>query len=426
MAKTIGWIFVLLLTLAAAFSASFFSHDPGYLQLRLGDNILETTIPVLIGSLVVLYLALRLFFYLVRFPFRVRRDYKDFRHARMSRKGYLALQEGDWRDAEKQLLKLAHDSGQSDHYLAAARAAHEQKAGDRRNQYLALARDSGKDRFSVDLARAEWLIDEGDTGKAQTLLESLRRKKPGHPRVLELLLKLYELDRNWTAIRKMANRLKRKGIVDEPGLEELEIRLLVASIRAADNPESLKQAWRSLNRKQRHARRLIEAYVHRASQLDCTSEVEQMVEKRLKRDWDIQLVHAYGLLKGGDQVSRIHKAEKWLADHPENPVLLQSLGRMCLGAKLYGQARQYLESALARLQTSASYELLGRVAEAWQAPEVALACYRNALALEHREAVEALPQWPELNHDSDSTGYQLDDRSQTGLPKKPLLESDFI
>ena len=46
---------------------------------------------------------------------------------------------------------------------------------------------------------------------------------------------------------------------------------------------------------------------------------------------------------------QLQAAEGWLKDHPNDPGLLLTLGRLCLQNSLWGKARDYLESSL-RLQ----------------------------------------------------------------------------
>ena len=57
----------------------------------------------------------------------------------------------------------------------------------------------------------------------------------------------------------------------------------------------------------------------------------------------------FGLLLGRPLVkatNQLQTAEAWLKDHPNDPSLLLTLGRLCLQTSLWGKARDYLESSL--------------------------------------------------------------------------------
>ena len=69
--------------------------------------------------------------------------------------------------------------------------------------------------------------------------------------------------------------------------------------------------------------------------------------------------------------ARFERAERWLREHAEDPLLLATLGRLCMAAELWGKAQNYLEASLsfgpsraAHLELARLAEREGRVAEA--------------------------------------------------------------
>ena len=58
---------------------------------------------------------------------------------------------------------------------------------------------------------------------------------------------------------------------------------------------------------------------------------------------------------------RLAAAEKWLTKHPENAILLMTLGHICCQLKFWGKARDYFSSALTLSPSPLLYASLGEV-----------------------------------------------------------------
>ncbi len=385
-------LLLVLLAVASAALAALFRQDPGTVTIQFQGWQLETSLlfallAVLALGLVV-WLVVRLWFA----PLLLARRLSRRQQQKLETEGYLALQEGDWERAEKFLSRAGRRN--QVHYLAAARSAFLQQREDQGRQYLALVDDSRRFRFSSDLARAEALVQQGRHTEAVELLNRLRRKRPGHPQILRLLLEAHRQQGNFRAIQDLSRSLRKRGILDEGQLAQLEGSLLTADLYAAESPEALQQAWQGLDRKQRRNPALLLAWAQKAIDFGLYDEAEKALKKAIEAQYDPQLVQAWGRLRGPHLSRVIQQAEKWLQDHQEDPALLQALGRLCLAARLWGKARDYLEAALAREPQPETWRLLGELAEAWHADDVALACYRNALLLEAGEPLRTLPPWP--------------------------------
>src|SRR5690606_30103818 len=58
------------------------------------------------------------------------------------------------------------------------------------------------------------------------------------------------------------------------------------------------------------------------------------------------LLKAYGCCDPAFIQPRLVVAERWLAENPTDPDLLELLGMLCLGKQLWGQAERYFEDSL--------------------------------------------------------------------------------
>ncbi|RBJ70786.1 heme biosynthesis protein HemY, partial [Pseudomonas sp. MWU12-2534b] len=110
--------------------------------------------------------------------------------------------------------------------------------------------------------------------------------------------------------------------------------------------QSLTRAWEQLTSAQRQEPALVLAYAEQLRQLGAQVEAEEVLRSALKRKYDSHLARLYGLVRGSDPARQLQTAEGWLKEHPADPSLLLTLGRLCLQTSLWGKARDYLESSL--------------------------------------------------------------------------------
>ncbi|MNY24595.1 putative protoheme IX biogenesis protein [compost metagenome] len=148
--------------------------------------------------------------------------------------------------------------------------------------------------------------------------------------------------------------MRKDKVLPKAELAELERRawgenLSLAAHRDADGTvglQALERAWQQLTSAQRQEPQLVLAYAEQLRQLGAQAEAEDVLRTALKRSYDSHLARLYGLVRGNDPARQLQLAEGWLKEHPADPSLLLTLGRLCLQASLWGKARDYLESSL--------------------------------------------------------------------------------
>ena len=94
--------------------------------------------------------------------------------------------------------------------------------------------------------------------------------------------------------------------------------------------------------------------------------------------------------QSGDARARLKFAESLLAGHGREPQLLLALGRLALGNRLWGKAREYLESSLANGAGSEACAELARLYQHLGEHERASAMLQRAVKL----SVGELPTLP--------------------------------
>ena len=384
---------LLLISLVAAVALGLLlTRDTGYVLIGYGAWTLETTLSllafVLLAGFAAVYVLLRFLVGLKRAPQRLRhweQRRKALRARNALNRGLIELAEGEWTGAEKRLVKHAADSDSPLlNYLAAARAAQQQGAHERRDHYLRLAHQGMPDAdIAVGLTQAELQIAHRQMEQALATLTHLRTLAPRHAYVLKMLMRLYERLNDWEHLRDLLPELRKRKVLDEDAAERLEIRLhgeLLAQAARGGDAEALRDAWNRVPRRLLHNPDLVFAYASQLKVLGEHDEAETQLRAALKKQWDGRLVDLYGRLPG-DAARQLAAGEEWLRQHERDPVLLQTLGRLAMRASLWGKAREYLEASTGIAPTVEGYQLLGSLSEQLRDAEGATDYYRKGTLL---------------------------------------------
>ena len=382
------WLFVL----AGAGIGVVLSQDSGYVLLSFGRYTVEMSLALLLivlgGLFIAMYFGIRLLVRTARLPEDVR-GWKQRRGSHMAQqamtRGLLEMSEGNWRSAERRLARFA-DRSETPllNYLAAARAAQLQGAHDRRDGYIRLAHETMPSAdVAVSLTQAELQLADHQLEQALATLKHLRSVAPKHIYVLRLLRRLYEQLGDWEHLRELLPELRRRKVEDEADLQRLEMRthraLLEQAFLAGDE-HRLEMAWADVPRGLRTEPQLLGDYAGYLLETGHDDKAEQLLREALRKRWDTGLVETYGLLETTEPGKQLSHMERLLADHPDDPTLLLTLGRLSLRAQLWGKARGYLEACIGRNGPAPAYRELGQLLERLHEPGKAIEIYRRGLS----------------------------------------------
>ena len=311
-------------------------------------------------------------------------------------RGLLEMSEGDWRSAEKRLVRFA-DRSETPllNYLAAARAAQLQGAHDRRDRYIRLAHETMPSAdVAVSLTQAELQLAAQQLEQALATLKHLRQIAPRHNYVLRLLRRLYEQLEDWEHLRELLPELRKRHVDDEADLERLERRAhraLLEQAFLANDLDRLDVAWADVPRRMRRDAQLLGDYAGYLQELGEDVRAEKLLRDALRDQWDAGLVETYGLLEIPEPGRQLAFLEKVRVDHPEDPTLLLTLGRLSLRAHLWGKARGYLEACISRNGPPQAFRELGQLLERMQDTDKAIEVYRRGLSATGNREPVALP-----------------------------------
>jgi len=392
-----------LVLLAGTAVALLLQKDPGYVMLAVGPYTVEMSLALLIiaiaAAFTLLYLGIRLTVRAVGLPSQVRtwQQRRGTRQAqRSTTRGLLEVAEGNWKAAEKHLIRHAENSDTPLlNYLAAARAAQSLGAHERRDSYIRLAHESMPSAdVAVSLTQAELQLAHNQLEQALATLKHLRSIAPQHTYVLRLLKRLYEQLGDWEHLRELMPELRKRKVEDADSLRALEIRVHQALLERAsltDDERDLLVAWTGVPRTLRSEPLLVADYAGYLIEREQFSDAEPLLRDALKQAFVEPLAALYGQLEAPNPGRALSFAESLLEQQPRNPVLLLALGRLALRAQLWGKARGFLEACIGAGGPPEAYRELGHLLEQLGEQRAALDVYRHGLAGTGGPAPIALP-----------------------------------
>jgi len=272
--------------------------------------------------------------------------------------GQMDLAEGRWASAQRHLHRAAEaDAHPLLYYIGAARAANELGRYEESDGLLERALErQPQAELAIALNHAQLQQDRGDTDGALVTLQAMQERHPHNPQVLRQLQRLYQQRGDWPELIRLMPELRKDKVLPPRELAELERRAWGENLSLAAYREegegtltglpSLEKAWQGLSSAQRQEPPLVLAYADQLRRLGADAQAEEVLRVALKRDYHSHLARLYGLVRGSDPAKQLQTAEGWLKHHPSDPSLLLTLGRICLQSRLWGKARDYLESSL--------------------------------------------------------------------------------
>ena len=331
--------------------AALMLRDAGYVLISYGGVTLETSFWLALATLVVLWVVVSALFYLARRSRHGSANVTNWVRGRRtasvrarSLQGTMLLAEGRWREAEEALLESAGKlAAPLDDYLGAARGANAAARFEQRDAILDRAREATPEAtFVVELIRAELQQAGGEWRQSVATLEDLRRQAPRHPQVLTRLFEAHRALQDWEAVAELAPALPGEVGADTADLQTAIWRTRLAnSKRSVDAADHARNTWHAMPKPLRDDEALLLDYVDAVA----GDEAEAALRQGLKRQWRESWVRRYGTI-AADANKRRKTALGWLEEHPDDPAVLLTLGRLSVAANDAPKGRDYLEQSL--------------------------------------------------------------------------------
>lgn len=316
--------------------------------------------------------------------------------------GLIDFIEGNWLQAHKKLLRAATKvEAPLVNYLAAARSAYEMGNQDEAARLLAHAAKTTTDSsLAIALTQARMELLSKDYDKCLATLLKVKPLAPQNPVLLDLLRQVYLAQQDWDGLQRIFERLRSYKIGSPHALVQLEIQIYSEQLKKegevcqtlvqAERLGRLKSAWNKVPANVQKNLVLLAVYVRQLADNSEDQEAEMLIRKALSKEWHEEMVYLYGRLRSGDIRQQIRIAEDWLQQHPQDPVLLLTLGRLSMRNELWGKAREYFKASLSAKRDPEVYAELARLLEHMGELQQSHDATENAIGL----VVAPLPDLP--------------------------------
>lgn len=403
------WSFILVLALATLIGTVIRQH-PGYALFSYGNWAIEMPLWVSAILLIILIAISVSAIWFVSAVFSSSSKIKQWwnKHQKhtarlQTYRGLLALTEGRWKTAERYLIKsAAHSDTPLINYLSAAQAAEECGATERRDQYLQVAFDMSADsEIAVRLTQAQLQLKHGDFAESIHILQRLHKEVPKHTQVLRLLCILYEAMQDWASLLTLLPALKKWQALPKNAIERLEQKLYPALLPqyVHQDLKALQAFWHKCPKWIQANPIMIYEYAKLLTQKSADDEAESLIRFNLKKMWNTDLIHLYGLINGRNPSKQLAFAESLLPHHETDPILLLTVGKLCLRNQLWGKARDYLETSLTLAPLPETYAELGQLMEQLGQPQQGEEYFKKGLLTVIQSTSVTKSQIPNKNSD---------------------------
>jgi HemY protein len=221
------------------------------------------------------------------------------------------------------------------------------------------ARQPDELRLARLMTELELHVDARRFGAALETLEAIGAGGKRHVAAQRLALKVYRAVGRWEELLRVVRQLEKHRALSAEQAASLKQLAHVERIRAfSGDTGAIAAYWARLPGDERVLPRIGPAVVRGLLDGGEHEIAQRIIEYRLDDAWDEPLVSMYAECEGGEALGRVTKAENWLRSHPDDPILLRTLGRLCMQLQLWGKAQSYLEASLAvRASRSVHLEL---------------------------------------------------------------------
>lgn len=402
-------LFIILLLGLAAWVLYSAPEDGGYLLIAFGSKTIEMSLwfAALVGLFVGFLLWLVWWF--LSGSVSVVKNFGEIvtfggrgRAQKRTVSGLIDFIEGNWHQAHKKLLRAAPKVDDPIiNYLAAARSAFALGNMEEARRVLALAADTAPEsELAVALTQAQIELHSEQYDQCLTTLLRIQPQAPQNPLLLDLLRQVYLAQQDWDGLQNILERLRAFKLLSATEFEQLELQIYSAQLaRGCDAAEHLvqneqlpclKNAWAKMPPALQKKPALQRVYAQKLIAYFEDAEAEVFIRKALNKEWDSDLVYLYGRVRGADSRQQMRQAEDWFAAHPQDPMLLLTLGRLSMRNELWGKARDYFKESLRLQRHPEAYAELARLLESMGEHQRGADYYQLGLGL----TIGALPDLP--------------------------------
>ncbi len=340
-----------------------------------------------VGGAFLLFVAAYLIVRLTDFPARVQ-AYQQRREEsgshRALREAVRALLEGRFARAEREArIALGTPENVGVASLLGARAAHRMQEYARRDAWLEQAAQEPSVRAARLVTGAEMWSESRENERALEALDSLHATGSRHVHAARVALSAHAQSGRWQEVLRGVHALAKRNALHPTLVDRLRVRAHRALLgQRRHDAMALESQWNQISAAERRLPEVALEAARLLGQAGRGQSAASAIEAALNQQWDnptrIALLDEYARVDAMPVRQRIERAERWLADHPNDAALMRCLGLLCLREQLWGKARTYLTDSLKEESHPATLLALGRLSESLNEEKQAAHYYQQA------------------------------------------------
>lgn len=385
-------LFILLIGLIIAGGGIMIMRETGFAVFNYGDLIVEIPLVkfyfAVVAAFIVLYFLFRIIGALFRWP--------SYLHAKRQQKRNLEIMQSlessmlnfsqfNWTEAIRTATRHIKQSPmQKAQHLFAAHCAHNSGQRDTRDAQVASLRKLDGGESLANTIEAEFSLEDGHAEKALMLLREESTDNVCNLNTLcHAYIKTNNIEGLETCLPKLLPHADKAGRIKYTVNKSLAWAINYYDINSSE--AKLAGLWRAYYKPLQANPELLSLYVNTLIKHNHDTIAEQIIKTQLDIQWDESLIQQYGLLKIDNVSQRTKQCEDWLQNHKDSAGLLLSLGRLNKRLKLWGKAKNYLESSLSRRPLVATYAELAELHEMLDENADAQRCAKKGLHIASRQ-----------------------------------------
>jgi len=380
----LSWLKFILAIILTTWLGVVIAQNPGYIVVGLSTYSLEMPLWLGILSIVLLLVGMQLVCRIIGFilliPHNIFTSWQrqnKFRYINEIRESVRALILGDWSSAKRLALKNVQRSKLTTiNYLIAAIAAKE--IDQKYSKYLYLASDRLGDTNLLHHLIA--ILDIDNIALKPADLKDVISTSKNH--YIHYKYYKYLIKHNyWQELKALMPALRKARFIAASTKLELlraSFEVIIKNICLDSAGSLLVSLWNDLTSDEKRDPILVCSVVEGAITCHEHEFAEKVARQYLQKKWLDKLVELYAKIDYHLD-KQIKTAEGWLAKGTNNPCLLLCLAELCQRNKLWGKAKDYIESSIGLKPSAKGYLLLAQILEQLNDHNGYMDCYRRGL-----------------------------------------------
>jgi HemY protein len=350
------WVGVLLIV--GLIAGPVIKNIPGFVVIAYQQTTIQFPLWLAIFLAILAFLVTSILVIIMMKVFSVTNKAKSWRGTRKWRNArtdtinaMLLFAEGNWSQAEKKMIKAAHNGDTKlINYLVAAQAAQKQSEYGRRDEYLKRAKKvAPKADAAIGLTQARLQMESDQNEQALATLSMLLELEPKNKYINKLFVDVSLKLESWDAVIAKITKLEKEKIYNPEKILEIKRKaicgVLVGLITTKDL-EAMQLFWNNLTKKLKKDPVLVQQYCKLLVKQNKHQEAEGLLKKLLKQAPTLAAMKLYSELKTEKPGKQLDFLESLELQNIDQSDYYAALAKVSNTAELWGKSRDYLNRSL--------------------------------------------------------------------------------